>query len=538
AMLGFASTDFVITMTLSAADAAEHAVHNPLLHPYIGDHQITITCFLLILLAGVFLKGFTEAIGVATLLCVPYLLLNALVTARGLMELWHRPELLVGWKVALLAKGSPTALLLASIFVFPRLALGLSGFETGVSVMPTIEGSEPAGSKAPPRRRIQGTRNLLVAAASIMSVMLLTTSLVTTTLIPAADFEKGGPANGRALAHLAHELMGPVVGSAYDFITIAILWFAGASAMAGMLNLIPRYLPRFGMAPKWAEHARPLVLMLLAIDLLVTFIFQADVDAQGGAYATGVLALMLSAAVAVAMSLWREGKGIELPGMHSATQRRAKTLSIYFWLVAVVFAFTFFDNILSRPDGLIISVIFIAAIVVMSTVSRVARADELRVETLIFDDPDSENLWKEMRGKKVNLAPLRTDSPDRRRSKMRALRKTRLDSKVAMVHIEPSDDRSSFGQEIRLWIERIPEGYFIHARNAAAIPNAIAYLSEQLDPIAIYFDLSLENPLDQTLRFLLFGEGEVGVMVYQILVRYWRSSNEEDVRPDIYLVSR
>src|SRR5581483_6715516 len=42
-LLGFAGTDFVITMTLSAADSARHAVENPLLKPYIGHLHLAIT---------------------------------------------------------------------------------------------------------------------------------------------------------------------------------------------------------------------------------------------------------------------------------------------------------------------------------------------------------------------------------------------------------------------------------------------------------------------------------------------------------------
>ncbi len=143
--------------------------------------------------------------------------------------------------------------------------------------------------------------------------------------------------------------------------------------MAGILNLIPRYLPRFGMSPAWVSRARPLVLLVFAFDVVITLAFQADVNAQGGAYATGVLVLMLSAAVAVTLALWRE----------------ARTRALYFLLTSCVFVFVLERNVRERPDGVIIASFFVAFIVVSSVLSRSRRSTELRVERFVFADAES-----------------------------------------------------------------------------------------------------------------------------------------------------
>jgi hypothetical protein len=543
-LIGFAATDFIITMTLSAADAAQHAIENPLLHHYLEGHEIIITIALLALLAIVFIKGFAEALGVAATIAIPYLLLNAVVLGRCFIEIFSHPELLSQWQSALWShpkvSGSLPALLALTAFTFPKLALGLSGFETGVSVMPLVSDGtkkdehegEVDASGAPPHGRIKNTRKLLAAAALIMSVLLICSSFVTTLLIKEQDYRTGGKAAGRAIAFLAHEHLGPIFGSVYDFATILILWFAGASAMAGLLNLIPRYLPRFGMAPRWTAYRRPLVMILFAISVIVTIIFKANVEAQGGAYATGVLALMLSAAIAVALALRKKSDDPRIGGEPN------KLLSNYFWIVAAVFAFTFVDNIIERHDGIIISGIFILFVVVVSALSRYQRATELRVAQFQFVDESSKQVWKQIINKKVNLVPLRTSTPEHRALKEKDIRQHyHVQGPMAFVHVSLLDNRSDFVAPLTVRVFRENDDFVIEVHGAIAIANTIAYISELIDPISIFVGLTRLNLMSQSFKYLLFGEGETGMMIYKILLRYWEWTPEEDVRPMIFLMS-
>src|SRR3954469_17974231 len=89
-LLGFVATDFVITITLSAADATAHVIENPFVQAYAPflAHRIVVTLILVALLGAIFLKGFKEAIGIAVGLVGAYLLLNVIVVGRGLYELF------------------------------------------------------------------------------------------------------------------------------------------------------------------------------------------------------------------------------------------------------------------------------------------------------------------------------------------------------------------------------------------------------------------------------------------------------------------
>ena len=526
-LLGFAATDFVITMTLSAADAAKHAIENPFLKPVLGEHQILVTVAILTVLAIVFLKGFSEAIGLAAAAALPYLALNIVVLGRGAWEILSHPALLADWHLALAAKGDFPLLIGGALLVFPKLALGLSGFETGVTVMPLIDGGEEDRVHSPraagaPLVRIANTARLLVSAAVIMSGMLIVSSLVTTLLIDSADYQ-GGKASGRAIAFLAHRYLGPAFGTVYDMSTIFILGLAGASAMAGLLHLIPRYLPRFGMAPRWAALSRPLILVLFAIDVIITLIFRASVEAQSGAYATGVLVLILSAAFAATLALWRE---------------RRWGLAVYMGFLFLVFAYTLADNCLERPDGLIIGTIFTLLLIMACALSRSIRSVEFRIPEGYFTDIESWRMGPELRNKKVHLVPIASSSAEARRTKRDEIaRYYGVRGPFLFLHVNLLDNRSEFSSPLEVRLRKEGEDYVGEAFGAVAIANTIAYVSEVTDPISIFIGLTRRNLMAQAIRYFLFGEGETGLVVYTILLRYWDWTPDEDVRPLIFLMS-
>lgn len=506
-LLGFAATDFVITMTLSAADATAHLVENPFVGAW-ATHRVGVTLMLLAALGAVFLKGFREAIGLAVLIVALYLSLNIAVVGWGLAYIWTHPDTLVNWRAGLFAQQSNPVLMVGlAVLLFPKLALGLSGFETGVAVMPLVRGDEGEAEKSP-FGRIRNTQKLLYSAAGIMSVMLLTSSVVTTVLIPPAAFNPGGPANGRALAYLAHEHFGPQFGTLYDFCTIAILWFAGASAMAGLLNLVPRYLPRYGMAPEWARATRPLVVLITAITFFVTIQFRADVDAQGGAYATGVLVLMTSAALAVTSISWREQHG-------------GRTL---FLLITVVFIYTTIANIIERPEGIKIASVFIVTIVATSLISRVLRSTELRVQGLQCDVPATRFI-EEVSNTPVRLIANRPDSGERdeyagKLAEARDSHHLPLEAPVLFLEVFLSD-ASDFSQVLR--VRGVSVGEFRVLRcESPAVPNAIAAMLLDIRdrtgqiPHA-YFGWTEGNPVTYLLKFLMFGEGDTAPVTREVL---------------------
>ncbi|KUN22733.1 amino acid transporter [Streptomyces corchorusii] len=509
-LLGFAATDFLITITLSAADASTHLVQNPHLTSALHDKQLLITLLLVALLGAVFLKGFLEAIGVAVALVGVYLTLNVVVVITGLWHVVTAGHVVTDWSSALTAEhGNVFVMIGVALIVFPKLALGLSGFETGVAVMPHVRG-DAGDTEEQPAGRIRDTKKLLTTAALIMSCFLIATSFITTVLIPEKEFKTGGQANGRALAYLAHEYLGSAFGTVYDISTIAILWFAGASAMAGLLNLMPRYLPRYGMAPHWARAVRPMVIVFTLVAFLVTRIFDADVDKQGGAYATGVLVLISSAAIAVTIAA------------HKAGQRG---WTIGFAVISAVFLYTTVVNVIERPDGVKIGACFIAGIVLVSLLSRLARAFELRVTQVQLDDM-AERFIRDMSHRRIRFIANKPGLRDKAEYRDK-IEQIRIDNDIPMtedfVFAEVTvTDPSEFEAGLTVRGEVLHGRYRVLTLEHSSISNALAALLLHVRDMTgctphIYFEWTEGTPFANFLRFFLFGQGEVAPVTREVL---------------------
>src|SRR5262245_6406953 len=552
-LLGFAATDFIITKTLSAADAAEHLINNPY---WPLDHhdrtaedrqRLFVTLGMLVLLGAMFLRGFKEVIGLAVVIVGAFLVLNGIVVGCGLAYVAEHPDRLSLWfdrvragewylADAPLRGGGLGTLALVILLIFPKLALGLSGFETGVAVMPLIRGGS-GDTPDNPAGRIRNTGKLLFTAAVIMSCFLLASSVVVTTVIEPSSLVavdahghpvgtpdgKRPPAAGRALAYLAHgegafklaPFFGDGFGTAYDLVTVVILWFAGASAMAGLLNLVPQYLPRYGMAPEWARAHRPLVLLILAIALFVTWIFNAEVEAQGDAYATGVLVLMTSDSITSIIDKYRRREG----------RPRYQRVSWWFLGIAAVFAYTLGAIVIEKTAGIKIASFFIAAILIFSLASRIARARELRFQGFNIPDPVSKLLWDTIRHLELSiLVPHRPGRRSLAEKEAIIRREHRLPADAMVVFVEVElEDPSEFHQKPTLQIKQEEGKYILKITDAASISHTLAALALEMSKVGrvaeIHFGWTDESPVSGTLGFLLFGEGNVPWMVRELIHR-------------------
>ena len=566
-LLGFAAADFVVTRTLSLADAAEHIVRNPSptwqamldylaqgkesLRPISGgrvwqktldfwDRQMLVTILLLglsFLCWKFFAKGFTgKVILVSGLVVGLYLAVNGVVIGSGLYYLSQHSEILDNWIHSLRPwqwEGIPSvmawtdwlAITFMCVLLFPKLSLGLSGFELSMVLMPLIRG-KVNDDPYQPQGRIRNTRKLLVTAALIMAVFLLGSALVTTTLIPPEAFHDENGAKNRALAYLAHgglmanghsavqisPLFGPWFGTLYDVSSVMILSLAGTSVAMGLRDFVPTYLHRMGMEFEWAHKMGATLYIFALINLYVTLVYRASVTAQRGAYAASVLVLMTSAGAATVLDRWKTRSG--------SWPRR---LPWFYLLVTVVFAVTALAVMVQNSSGFHIAFWFILTIVLMSLSSRLLRTKELRFEGFQFADEQSKFLWDSLKYLQFPiLVPHRPGQSPLATKEERIRQRHRLTADIPIVFIEANlGDPSDFYQRPLMEVKQEEGRFILRIGRCVSIPHvitAVALELSQADHVPeIHFGWSDENPLAANLNFILFGQGNIPWMVRELI---------------------
>lgn len=569
-LLGFAATDFTMLKSLSLADASVHLVNSQDAARRDGvktlagwakecagvcfgeeaagycNEQLIITVllgFISFLFWFMLRKGFNRKV---VMLAVPligmYLLMTGILIAGGLWLLYERPEIVTEW-LEQLDRGnfggahSPHHndgwrwLALLSLLALPNVALGLSGFELSLILMPQVKGQ---AGEAPPRTRIRNTRKALFLAAAIMSVFLLGAVLIATLLIPPAEFGPGGHANDRALAYLAHggalsvgaapllPICGRAFGTLYDAVTVLILCLAGTSVMTALSALLPQFLSRFGMEFRWSRRWGLLLIMFAGINLAVTFWFQAKVEDQRGAYATGVLVLMACAAVVTVLDKRRDHA--RLP--HYWGEGVVFLFNIAFYgLIALIFVATMLAVALRSGGGLGISLCFIAAILAMSIVSRGWRADELRTIGFEFKDEESRFLWDSLRMADFPiLIPVRPGliRHDDKERQIRAEHQLAPEADIVFLEIGV-DDPSDFFQTLQIEVSQDESRYVVKVTNGVSIPHAIAAIALEMSryskPPALHFGWPEMDMLSASWSYLAFGEGNIPWKVRELIHR-------------------
>jgi hypothetical protein len=565
-LLGFTATDFVFTRTFSAAAAAEHLIHNPqpawqvaldrlgrglgeygttVDSPFKGwlrhhaDKQLAVTVVVLLLsslLAVTFFRGFTRRLlRLSVAVVVLYLLLNAIVLGSGIAHLGRHPEIVSEWWGRVLAGDWQTSnaphvaqtgvsLAAASYALFPKLALGLSGFELTMIVMPLVRGM-PSDDPRHPAGRIWATRKMLTAAALLGSIALIASATVTSLLIPPEAFAT----EHRALAYLAHggpiiagepgsalsPLFGQAFGTAYDLSAVAILCLAGMSVGIGLRDHVPPYLHRLGMELNWTASLGVLIYLFLAVKLIVTVYFRADLEAQRFAYATAVLALLTAAAAACAVDRWQS----------RAALPRWRRTPWAFGAIAFGFAAATSEAVWSQPAGLRISSLFVLAIIVTSMVSRALRSTELRFQGFEYVDENSRFLWESLRAMDFPvLVPHRPGQMTLAEKEANIREYHRLPPAVPVVFVEVTLGDPSGFETLPLLEVRQEEGRFvIRVERCSSIAHVLAAVALEMSKVSIppeiHFGWSEERPLTANLHFVLFGHGNVPWMVHYLLGR-------------------
>jgi hypothetical protein len=253
------------------------------------------------------------------------------------------------------------------------------------------------------------------------------------------------------------------------------------------------------------------VIVYTVICIIITIIFNADVNAQAGAYATGILAMMVSGSFAVTVSAWR---------------KKQRGATIGFTVLTLVLVYALAENVIEKPDGITISFGFIIGIVVISLVSRVSRTTELRVDEIKFDDQARRFITETIaHDDRITLIANRRQAGDKaeydeKENEQRGMNPVPGTADVIFLEIDIVDP-SAFSDVLCVRGVEI-DGHRVLRASAPAAPNAIAAIllalrdSTGVIPHA-HFEWSEGNPLGHLFRYLILGRGDTPPVVREII---------------------
>jgi hypothetical protein len=253
------------------------------------------------------------------------------------------------------------------------------------------------------------------------------------------------------------------------------------------------------------------VLVYTVISVLITVAFGADVNAQAGAYATGILAMMVSGAVAV---------------MISAIRRKQHASTAGFAALTLVLLYALVENVIEKPDGLAISALFILGIIVVSLVSRVSRTTELRADRIEFDETARRFVTDSLANDgALHIIANRRQGGDlaeysAKEAEQRSMNPLPGTADVLFLEIDVVDP-SEFSNVLQVRGVEV-DGYRILRAQSPAAPNAIAAvllaLRDATDVLPqCHFEWSEGNPLGHLFRYLILGRGDTAPVVREIL---------------------
>jgi len=256
---------------------------------------------------------------------------------------------------------------------------------------------------------------------------------------------------------------------------------------------------------------RPVVLVYTAVSIAITVVFGANVDAQAGAYATGILAMMVSGAIAVTIS---------------AARRRQRRATAAFTVLTVVLLYALVANIIEKPDGIAISAVFIAGIIAISLVSRVSRTTELRADRIEFDEAARRLIVDSLAfDGRLHLVANQRQAGDRaeyadKEASQRGMNPVPGAADVLFLEIDVIDP-SCFSDVLAVHGVDV-DGYRVLRAQSPAVPNAIAAILLALRDVTgvrphCHFEWAEGNPIGHLLRYLILGRGDTAPVVREIL---------------------